>query len=189
MSEERRPRSPFGQPAGGAPGERCPRCPAPSAVLTGTARVSCYRDVTHLAELPLGMVLLLHHASRGTRARAIPTPAKRRRGYPVPPALGALWHRSRPPCPRLKPRRRDGVVSLLSLLKQMLERLPPRQGESPARGGGCRESCWGLAGLSGEIVFPLSNVNLSKGKYFIEIVCCGFFFFSPFIFIFFLNIT
>lgn len=154
----------------------------------GHGPVVLLRDVTHLAELPLGMVLLLHHASRSTRPPAsLPAPAKRRRGYPLAPALGALWHRSGPPCPRLKPRRRDGAVSLLSLLKQMPERLSPRQGESPARGGGCRESCWGLAGLSGGIVFPLSNVNLSKGKYFIEIVCCGFFF-SPFIFIFF-NVT
>lgn len=53
--------------------------------------------------------------------------------------------------------------------------LSPRQGQQ--RGSGCNEGCWALAAFSGSIIFPLSNVSLSKGKYFMEKACCGFFFF------------
>ena len=96
------------------------RLGCPAARHDASCRAFCWAVGTAACTLAsLGHGFLLHHSSCIMRAHAsaVRAPTKCTRRYPVAPAPRrpvALWHHSRPPCPRLKPQWHYRTVPVLS---------------------------------------------------------------------------
>lgn len=141
-----------------------------SAVLRDTSWLSCWTWCILLSPV-------LFWPPHGTQFCCITHPAQSHQTLPHNPSAPfqpkLSYHSTVIHVPNPTPSGTAGL-SLLFVHKQMLSWLSPRQGQPPVHGSGCD---WrGLAAFLGCIVFLVSNVTLSRGKYFTEIACCGVYF-------------